>query len=181
MKSLLVRLGISVSFAVGAVAALILFRHAAAGVIAVVILTYLCVLVLVLAVTLNYRRMPWQTVVNDFVDELACRPIREGGSTLFPSTGRWQHPPPQRQLPLRLRAHRRLPRLFPCTEFTVRRHAEARYVVDLICVGPVIEPEVEAPAFSAQEFADCRVPEDGAILRNVSFDQLMSERTTATR
>ena len=38
-------------------------------------------------------------------------------------------------------------RSFPCSEFTVRRHRKEGYVVDIICGGTVLEPEVEAPPF----------------------------------
>jgi hypothetical protein len=196
VKSLLVRLGIGAAFAVGAIAALITFRHAPLGVVAVVILAYACVLILVLAVMLNYPRMPRRTVVNDFIDELEARNLLvsanfrvdrafrvdefdkegphyflelEGGSILHLSGNYlYDYEPIQGY-----------PRRFPCTRFAVRRHAEMGYVVDLVCGGVVIEPEVEAPSFSAQHFAQRRVPEDGAILRDISFDQLLLERTTS--
>jgi len=39
------------------------------------------------------------------------------------------------------------PRRFPCDDFTVRRHRDHGYVVDLVCRGRVLEPELTAPAF----------------------------------
>src|SRR5208283_1716933 len=57
-------------FAAGAVAAFIAFRHAGLGVLFAVIVTYLSVLILVLAVMLNYPRLPRQAMVNDFAYQL---------------------------------------------------------------------------------------------------------------
>jgi hypothetical protein len=194
VKSLLVRLIIQAAFAATAVAALITFRHASFGVLAVVILTYLSVLILVMAIMLNYPRLPRQSVVNDFADELEARNLLvsssfradrafrvdefgeegphyflelEGGGILHLS-GKYlyEYEPIEGS-----------PRHFPCTEFVLRRHAEFGYVVDLICAGLVIEPEVEAPPYSADDFAQERVPEDQAILRDIGFEQLLLERT----
>lgn len=39
------------------------------------------------------------------------------------------------------------PRRFPCTEFTLRRHRKENYIVDILCRGAVLEPEVVAPHF----------------------------------
>jgi hypothetical protein len=69
------------------------------------------------------------------------------------------------------------PRHFPCTHFTVRRHAETGEVVDLICGGIVIEPEIEAPPFSRNDIALGKVPGDGAVLREISFDELREQRS----
>ena len=53
------------------------------------------------------------------------------------------------------------PRRFPCTEFTIRRHREQQEVVlDIVCGGDVLEPEVVAQPFDE----DDDVPEDGQIL-----------------
>jgi hypothetical protein len=194
MKSLLVRLILYLAFGASAVAALITFRHAGLGVLSVVILTYLSVLVLVLAIMLNYPRLPRQAMVNDFADALEAQnlltstsftadrafrvdeckdkgphyflELEDGGVLHLSGTYLYEYEPIEGSL-----------RHFPCTQFTVRRHAEVGYVVDLICGGIVIEPEVEAPPFSAQEFEAGRVPEDGVILRNLTFDQLRHQRT----
>jgi hypothetical protein len=195
VKSLLVRLVIQSAFAATAVAALITFRHASLGVLAVVILTYLSVLILVIAIMLNYPRLPRQAMVNDFADELEARnllvstlvhadrafrvdeceeegphyflELEEGGILHLSGKYLYEYEPIEGSL-----------RLFPCTQFTLQRHAERGYVVNLICSGLVIEPEVEAPAYSADDFAQHRVPADQAILRDISFDQLLLERTT---
>jgi hypothetical protein len=195
MKSLLARLILSLAFGATAVAAMITFRHAGIGVLAIVVLTYLCVLVLVLAILLNYPRLPHQAMVNDFADELEARnllqctsfradrafrvgefgdrgphyflELEDGGGILhLCGTYLYDYEPSPDSL-----------RHFPCTQFTVRRHAEAGYVVDVTCGGIVIEPEVEAPPYSAQEFEANHVPEDGAILHDISFEVLRLERT----
>lgn len=194
MKSLLVRLIIQAAFAATAVAALIIFRHAAFSVLAVVILTYLSVLVLVIAIMLNYPRSPRQTMVNDFADELEARNLLDSTSFRAERAFRvdeFEEEGPHYFLELDDGGILHLsgkylyeyepiegsPRHFPCTEFTLRSHAEAGYVVDLVCSGVIIEPEVEAPAYFAEDFAQHRVPEDRAIFRDISFDQLLLERT----
>lgn len=195
MKSLLVRLFIQLGFAVSGVAALIMFRHAGIGVLSVVIFTYLSVLILVLAVILNYPRMPRQALVNDFAAELEAQDLLLSAS--FHADRAFRVDQLEKEGPhyfLELEDGRVLhlcgaylyeyepidgaPRHFPCTQFTVRRHADIGYVVDIICGGLVIEPEVEAPPFAAREFAERRVPEDGAILHNITFDQLLRARTS---
>jgi hypothetical protein len=195
VKSLLVRLIIQAAFAATAVAALIIFRHAAFGVLAIVILTYLSVLVLVIAIMLNYPRLPRQAMVNDFADELEAQNLLHSASFRAERAFRvdeFDEEGPHYFLELEDGGILHLsgkylyeyepiegsPRHFPCTEFTLRSHADAGYVVDLICDGLIIEPEVEAPAYSAKDFAQHRIPEDQTILRDISFDQLLMERTT---
>ena len=68
------------------------------------------------------------------------------------------------------------PRLFPCTEFTVRRHVKGGYVVDIDCRGAALEPEVLAPTFSPEEFRRGAVPKDGEIIRDRSYDEIKAER-----
>jgi hypothetical protein len=68
------------------------------------------------------------------------------------------------------------PRRFPNTQFVVRRHVAKHYVVDILCGGPVIEPEVLAPSFSTNDFGTERIPEDGQVIRDRSFEQLKDER-----
>jgi hypothetical protein len=194
VRSLLLRFIIYVGFAVGAVAAFVTFRHAGAGVLAIVILAYLSVLIVVMAIMLNYPRLPRQAMVNDFADELEAQKLL--ASTSFRAdrafrVGKSGEAGPHYFLELEDGGILHLsgnylydyepidgaPRHFPCTEFTVRRHAEIGYVVDLICGGLVIEPEVEAPPYSVRDIAERGVPEDGEILPGVSFDQLRRERT----
>jgi hypothetical protein len=194
MKSLLVRLILFVAFGATAVAAIVTFRHAGIGVLALVVLIYLSVLVLVLAILLNYPRLPHQAMVNDFADELealnllSCTTFKvdrafrvgafedrgphyfleleTGGILHLCGTYLYDYEPSDESL-----------RHFPCTQFTVRRHAEEGYVLDLTCGGIIIEPEVEAPPYSAHEFEANIVPRDGDILRDISFDHLRFERT----
>ena len=71
------------------------------------------------------------------------------------------------------------PRLFPCTDFTVRRHREDGYVVDIVCRGRVLVPEVTAQAFTSRDFRKGRVPEDGEILRGRSYEVIKAERINA--
>jgi hypothetical protein len=195
VKSLLVRLIIQAAFAATAVAALIAFRHAGFGVLAIVILTYLSVLVLVIAIMLNYPRLPRQAMVNDFADELEARNLLNSSTFRAERAFRvdeFNEEGPHYFLELEdggilhlsgkyLYEYEPLdgsPRHFPCTEFALRSHAETGYVVDLICGGLIIEPEVEAPAYSAADFAQHRIPQDRTILHNVSFDELLLERAT---
>ena len=67
------------------------------------------------------------------------------------------------------------PRSFPCTEFTVRRHTKEGYVVDLLCDGTVLEPEVIAPPFGKKVWQANRVPEDGQVIFSATYDDLKRE------
>lgn len=62
-------------------------------------------------------------------------------------------------------------RRFPCSDFTLRRHRDWRYVEEVICRGTVIEPELTAPPFSSRDFDEGELPEDGEILR-ISYEQI---------
>ncbi len=194
MRSLLVRLMIYFALAAAAVIVLTAFHHSGIAVLTVVIFTYLSVLILVMAVMLNYPRTPRQAMVHEFADHLESRNLLisnhfradrafrveefeeegphyfvelEGGGVLHLS-GQYlrDYEPVEGSV-----------RHFPCTEFTVRRHIEVGYVVDILCGGLVIEPEIEAPPFCAKEFAAHRVPEDGAILEGIVFDDLLHQRS----
>jgi hypothetical protein len=71
-------------------------------------------------------------------------------------------------------------RRFPCTAFTVRRHRRHHYVVDVVCTGTVIEPEVIAPGRIVEAWTrDGFTPRDGEILTDISFDELKRLRTQA--
>jgi hypothetical protein len=63
------------------------------------------------------------------------------------------------------------PRTFPCTDFTVKRHKKAGYVVDLVNRGSPLEPEASG-SFTTDDYRSERVPEDGEILTDASYDQL---------
>jgi hypothetical protein len=73
------------------------------------------------------------------------------------------------------------PRSFPCTSFTVRRHRTEHYVIDLVCGGDVIEPEVMASGRVIERWLrDGFTPEDGTILTGIGFDELKRSRAGAT-
>lgn len=65
-------------------------------------------------------------------------------------------------------------RRFPCTEFTILRHRDKGYVVDIVCAGRPLEPEVRARALTRREWM--AAPPDGAIIADRSFDALKAER-----
>jgi hypothetical protein len=67
-------------------------------------------------------------------------------------------------------------RTFPCREFTVRRHKEKGFAVDIVCQGDVIEPEALAPWFDEEDYRRQLIPEDGAVLREKTYDQIKRER-----
>lgn len=64
------------------------------------------------------------------------------------------------------------PRSFPCSDFTVARHKTERFVVEFACRGEVIEPEFVAPAFSKRDWRLGRVPQDGQIFSETTYDEL---------
>ena len=70
------------------------------------------------------------------------------------------------------------PREFPCGEFEVLRHKTSHYVLDILCKGVVLEPELRLPPYS---MADMKrgVPEDGEIISNRSYDEIKRERQAA--
>jgi hypothetical protein len=67
-------------------------------------------------------------------------------------------------------------RTFPCSKFTVRRHKEKGFAVDILCQGEVIEPEVQAPWFDEEDYRKRLIPEDGTLLRDKTYDQIKRER-----
>jgi hypothetical protein len=67
------------------------------------------------------------------------------------------------------------PRRFPCTEFSTLRHRIDRYLMDIQCRGRMIEPERVAPPFSREARRAKRVPEDGQVIRDRTFDEVMRE------
>ena len=194
MKSLLLRLIIALGFTASAVVAFVVFRHAGFAVNLLVLFTYLSVLIVVIAVILNYPRLPRQAMVNDFADQLEAQNLLQSTSFVADRAFRadeFAEEGPHYFLELEdgsgvlhlsgayLYNYEPIdgsPRLFPCTHFTVRRHAELGYVVDLICGGLVIEPEVEAPPYTVRDIEEHGVPADGEILHGISFDQLQRER-----
>lgn len=71
------------------------------------------------------------------------------------------------------------PRLFPCTEFVISRDKNRDYFIQIDCKGTVIEPECITPPFSSKDHQQGRVPDDGDIITDVSYDELKSQRLAA--
>jgi len=59
------------------------------------------------------------------------------------------------------------PRKFPCTEFSILRHKQHGWIVDVECGGTMLEPECEAPPFGDEE-----PPADGDIITDRSYDDI---------
>jgi hypothetical protein len=72
------------------------------------------------------------------------------------------------------------PRRFPCTDFTVCRHRLEGYVVAIQCRGAVLEPELVAEPFSTKAWREGRIPSDGSIITDRSYETLKAEYVTAT-
>lgn len=72
-------------------------------------------------------------------------------------------------------------RTFPCTEFVVRRHATKGYALDVLCGGAVIELEIIAPPFDADDFGTGGIPVDGQIITDRPYDRLKDERMSTVR
>jgi hypothetical protein len=73
------------------------------------------------------------------------------------------------------------PRRFPCSEFTVRRHKVQDYVAEIQCRGAVLEPEFVAPPFNQDDWKSDRVPYDGKIITDRTYEELKRERRRAGR
>jgi hypothetical protein len=71
---------------------------------------------------------------------------------------------------------RKQPRKFPCTEFTILRDKRDGLIVDVVCAGTVIEPEGQAPHFTEADYESGRLPENGQIISDRSYDQIKRER-----
>ena len=63
-----------------------------------------------------------------------------------------------------------------CTEFTLKRHKINHEVREIVCRGDVLEPECLAPCFDKEDWKKDRVPEDGRIIRDRSYEELKRER-----
>jgi cation transport ATPase len=110
--------------------------------------------------------------VDEFEDEGSSYFIElEDMSVLF-LTGQYLY----EYEPLQSRTSTARLRSFPSSEFTIRRHKEKGFAVDILCHGDVIEPEVLAPWFDEEDFRKHLIPEDGAILREKTYDQIKRDR-----
>ncbi len=65
---------------------------------------------------------------------------------------------------------------FPCSEFTIRKHKTAGYVVDIVCGGEALPIECEAPSFDKRDGRLDLIPTDGRLFRDRSYDELKKER-----
>ena len=72
-------------------------------------------------------------------------------------------------------------RSFPCTEFTVRRHKNEGYAVEIVCAGAVLEPEVMAPSFGKKVWQRNRIPEDGQVITDIPYDRLKQQMSGGSR
>ncbi len=72
------------------------------------------------------------------------------------------------------------PRRFPCSEFTLRRHRDAGYVVDLICRGEVLEPELEAPPLSLEELQSDDAADEVLVITDRSYETIKREHASRT-
>lgn len=64
---------------------------------------------------------------------------------------------------------------FPCTEFTLQRHKDAGYVMNIVCAGKVLPIECVAPPFTKDAVDRGLVPDDGEVVRNRSYEDLKWE------
>jgi hypothetical protein len=196
LKITLVRLTIGLAFAAAAVTLFRAFHHAGFGVFAIVVFVYLSVLMVTIAVMIDFPRLPRQPKMSEIADDLARRrlllstsfcadrafrvdecdgegphyflELEDGGVLHLSGNYLYDYEPGDGSS-----------RHFPCTRFTVRRHADLGYAVDILCSGLIIEPEVEAPPYTAWDFAHGLVPRDGQMLHNLTFDQLRQQRIAA--
>jgi hypothetical protein len=187
---------IGLAFAAGAIVAFGAFRHAGIAVLAIVIFAYLSVLMVAIAFLLDHPRHSRQPRTNEAAEDLAKRnlllstsfcadrafrvderndegphyflELQDGGVLHLSGNYLYEYEPGDGS-----------PRHFPCTRFTLRRHAELGQVIDILCEGLIIEPEVEAPPYTEGDFARRLVPADGEILRNLTFEQLRQQRAGA--
>lgn len=65
---------------------------------------------------------------------------------------------------------------FPFTKFVIKRHKVKGYVLEVITGGIPLEPEKMAHAFSIKDWRSETLPEDGDIIRDITFDEIMRER-----
>ena len=73
------------------------------------------------------------------------------------------------------------PRRFPCAQFTIRRHKDDGCIVDLLCSGEILEPEITAPPLKVDELERYGSIADGQIIPGKSYDEIKAERLATTR
>jgi len=67
----------------------------------------------------------------------------------------------------------------PCTSFVLRRLRGSGHIVELVCSGAVLDPEVMTLPFTRGERQQKRVPTNGAIITARSYEAIRSERLAA--
>lgn len=72
-------------------------------------------------------------------------------------------------------------RRFPCAQFTIRRHKDDGFIVDLLCSGEILEPEMIAPPLKVDELEKYGSIADGQIIQAKSYDEIKAERLATTR
>jgi len=72
-------------------------------------------------------------------------------------------------------------RSFPNTDFTVLRHRTEHYVLDIICRGSLLKPELIAPPFGRGHYDSDTAPGDGDVIRDRSYVELKREYGSAQR
>lgn len=78
----------------------------------------------------------------------------------------------------RIATHRKHMGTFPCTEFTLQRDKQTGQVVNIVCSGTPLSPEIVPLAFSDVNFTT-PVPEDGQIIRDRTYNELYATVTRA--
>jgi hypothetical protein len=74
------------------------------------------------------------------------------------------------------------PRTFPCTQFTIRRFKQDNAIIDILCSGEVLEPEVTTPPFFEEDLRkDGWIAEETILIRDKAYDQLKAGRLADTR
>jgi hypothetical protein len=66
---------------------------------------------------------------------------------------------------------------FPTTNFTIKRHKVEGYVMDIICHGTQLKPELLAKPFGPEVWDRDGIPEDGAIIRDRTYEEIKAEHT----
>ena len=68
---------------------------------------------------------------------------------------------------------------FPCTEFTLQRNKQTGQIVDIVCAGTRLSPEIIPVALFDVNFTPAPVPADGQIIRDRTYDELYATVTRA--
>jgi hypothetical protein len=64
---------------------------------------------------------------------------------------------------------------FPNTDFTILRHRTKFYVLDIICRGSLLKPELIAPPFGPDYYDSDTAPGDGDVIRDRTYDDFKSK------